>query len=366
MGYDFRQPAGVCAIRQGESGTLLTVLQVACPLAPVSFDAAGGPEQVLATLDRGLVHSGHCSLVIACDGSHTEGHLLAIPCPAVVNDEARCAVWNCVRARLREALQIWAIDIVHMHGVDFHEYLPPPGVPVLATLHLPVSFYPERIFGQTRTDTYLNCVSESQRLTCPPSGNKPLLVENGIPVNLFPREPASKSDYALALGRICREKGFHLALEAAERARVPLWIGGEVLRNQEHQEYFQQELLPRIKPPHRYLGPVGFDRKVTLLAHARCLLAASLVAETSSLVVMEALACGTPVIAFPSGAVRELVEHSKTGFLVTNPAEMAAAITHSDEIDRWECQHQARLRFSDEHMIGAYCALYKKISLSRM
>jgi len=190
---------------------------------------------------------------------------------------------------------------------------------------------------------------------------EPLLIENGIPLELFPQETVRKERYALALGRICPEKGFHLALDAAERAGFPLWIGGTVFPYEEHERYFQRELLPRIKPPHRYLGPVGFTRKVRLLARARCLLVPSLVPETSSLVAMEALACGTPVVAFPSGELPRLIECGKTGFLATDAGEMAVAITNSDQLSPGECQRQARLRFSGDHMVGRYIAVYKKL-----
>jgi len=338
---------------------LLKILQVGYPLAPVGLDATGGAEQVLSILDRALVSRGHQSVVIAGRGSRTAGHLIEIPLPESFTGQSQRAVWEAAAGNIRQALRRWSIDFVHMHGVDFHEYLPPPGVPVLATLHQPPPFYGNGAFSIARPETYWNCVSESQRRSCPPSTIEPMVIGNGVPIDRFPAEPAEKKGYALALGRICPEKGFRLAIEAAERARVPLGIGGKVFPCAEHQRYFLEKLLPRIQPPNRYLGAVGFARRVRLLAHARCLLVTSLVPETSSLVAMEALACGTPVIAFPSGALPEIVEDGRTGFLVPDAAAMADAIGRAREIDPAECQRQARLRFSADRMVNAYFAVYE-------
>ena len=104
----------------------------------------------------------------------------------------------------------------------------------------------------------------------------------------------------MALGRICPEKGYHIALDAAARAGVPMVLAGEVFRYPAHEQYFRDEIAPRLDASRRFIGPVGLHRKRRLLSEARCLLAPSLAPETSSLVAMEALACGTPVIAFPA------------------------------------------------------------------
>ena len=120
--------------------------------------------------------------------------------------------------------------------------------------------------------------------------------------------------------------------------------------------------MPRLDRRRRYLGPVGFIRKRRLLAAARCLLVPSLVAETSSLVAMEAAACGTPVIAFRSGALPEVVEDGRTGFLVDDVDGMAEAIRRVDRIDPAACREAARRRFSNRRMAAAYLDRYQMLA----
>ncbi|HEY2012870.1 MAG TPA: glycosyltransferase [Bryobacteraceae bacterium] len=344
---------------------MLNVLQVAYPFAPVSRDTTGGAEQILSLLDRALVRRGHRSITIACSGSQTEGELVPIHVPPTFDEASRTPAYEALRSRITQTLAHRAVDLIHMHGVDFHEYLPPAGVPVLVTLHLPISYYPNSIFHLSRPDTYLNCVSESQLRTCPPCESLLGTVENGIPLDLFPERQPARRDYTLAMGRICPEKGFHLALQAAKQAGVPLWIAGKVYPYAQHEQYFRQELLPHLSPPHRYLGPVGFKRKVRLLARARCLLLSSLVPETSSLVAMEAMACGTPVVGFPSGVASGIVDPGRTGFIVQSVNEMAAAIAHAGEIDANACRKEARKRFSAERMADRYLEWYARLAGER-
>lgn len=340
----------------------LTVLSVAYPFASVGPDAVGGAEQVLTHLDTALTRAGHRSLVVACAGSKVTGTLISTPSiGGALSDEAQDRV-RCEHARrIAWALGVWHVDLIHMHGIDFHEYLPPPGVPTLATLHLPPSWYPPEVFRLPRPRTHLHCVSRSQHLAVPTGS--PLLppVENGVPVDELSLR-LRKRPYALALGRICAEKGYHHAIDAARKADVPLGIAGEVFRYEAHERYFREELLPRLDDRRRYLGPAGFRRKRRLLSGARCLLVPSLAPETSSLVSMEALACGTPVIAFRSGALPEIIEHGKTGYVVDSVDEMAEAIGAVEAIDPDVCRETARHRFSLEAMAERYFSLYEQLA----
>jgi glycosyltransferase involved in cell wall biosynthesis len=185
-------------------------------------------------------------------------------------------------------------------------------------------------------------------------------VPNGIPVERFSLR-AKKAQYALALGRICPEKGFHFALDAAKMARTELCLAGAIHPYEHLESYFEQEIVPRLNRRRRFIGPVGFARKRRLLARAKCLLIPSTVAETSSLVAMEALAAGTPVIAFPSGALPEIIEHGRTGFIVSSVEEMAAAIRRVGQLDPQACRAAARTRFAAEPMIRHYLGIYDRL-----
>lgn len=348
---------------------MLTILSVAYPLAPVGPDAVGGAEQVLSRIDAGLTRAGHRSVVVACEGSVTEGVLLTTPRePGEITQMMRERAWRRHHGAINEALASHPVDLVHMHGVDFQHYLPPPGVPTLVTLHLPPAWYSADVFSDEHTDIWLNCVSASQRGACPSGGRLLPDVPNGIPVNALAEwggapfgERPVKQEFALMLGRVCVEKGCHLALDAAKLAGMQLLIGGHVYPYPEHERYFSEEVSPRLDAKRRFLGPLGFERKRQLLSAARCLLIPSLAAETSSLVAMEALACGTPVVAFRVGALPEIVEHGRTGFLVTDVHEMAAAMHMVHTIDPAVCRAAAMERFSDHVMVERYLALYGRV-----
>jgi glycosyltransferase involved in cell wall biosynthesis len=279
----------------------------------------------------------------------------------VLTAAARAAAHAAHRREIASAMSASPIDVVHVHGLDFVEYLPPAGAPVIATLHLPPSWYPSSVFSLERPGTYLHCVSESQRRACPSS---PLLlptIPNGVPVERLAYRRRKRS-FVAAVGRICPEKGFHLALDAARRARVPMRLAGRVFPYESHQMYFDREIAPRLDHERCFVGIVGFRAKRRLMGRARCLLVPSLAPETSSLVAMEALACGTPVVAFPHGALAEIVEPGVTGYLVSDVAEMAEAIHACAAIDSERCREVARARFSSTRMLGSYLALYADLA----
>jgi glycosyltransferase involved in cell wall biosynthesis len=340
----------------------LTVLNIGYALAPVGPDVAGGAEQVLSALDDALVSRGHRSIVVAPEGSRTAGTLVATaPPPAPITDDARRFMQQRQRDAIAEALDRWLVDVIHAHGLDFAEHLPEAPVPALVTLHLPAEFYPPKAVSAARPRTWFNCVSEAQQRTFPPLPNLLPPIPGGVPVDRLEARHA-KRHFALTLGRICPEKGVHLAIDAAERAGTTLLIAGQVFPYPYHQAYFDAQIRPRLGAKARFLGPVGFARKRRLLSAARCLLVPSLVAETGSLVAMEALACGTPVLAFPAGALADIVEPGRTGFLVNDAREMAEAIAAAGTIDPERCREAARERFSLDRMVGQYLALYERLA----
>jgi hypothetical protein len=324
----------------------LAVLNVAYPFAPVCPGAVGGAEQIVWQIDRGLVDAGHRSLVIAAAGSDIAGTLLPVPrIDGPLDAEARETGWRHHRTAIARALQRWPVDLVHLHGIDFDRYAPPPGIRSLVTLDLPCAWYAAEALAPVRRDLWLHCVSQSQHETCPPHPALLSPIPNAVPVEALTAHHA-KRRFVLMLGRICSEKGTHLAHAAAHRAGIALLVADAVFPYPEHERYFQAEVQPCLDAMRRFIGPIGFARKRRLLSAARCVVVPSLAEETSSLVAMEALACGTPVIAFPRGALSEIVENGRTGFLVRDVAEMAEAMRAAECIDPQLCRAIARRRFS--------------------
>lgn len=329
----------------------------------MSRDAVGGAEQIAAAAEAGAVDAGWRSIVIAGAGSRVRGVLRSpamgggVSEDADIDDIARSAAWSQWQAAITDVLDHAPVNLLHMHGLDFHQYLPPPAVPVIATLHLPLSFYPPEIAELSARDVLLCCVSRSQRALGGPAFAGCPVVENGVPVPDAPPD-VTKDDYVFALGRICPEKRFDDALRAAALAGVPLILAGTVYPYQAHREHFERDIKPQLDPDRRFVGPVTGRRKSALLSRARCVVVPSEVAETSSLVAMEALAHGTPVVARRVGALPEIIEPGVTGFLVDDVAEMAGAIDECRALDPVRCWEVARARFAEEHMITRYQALY--------
>lgn len=340
--------------------TALKVLSVAFPLAPVARDPVGGAERILSVLDAALVERGHHSIVIAPRGSSTAGTLVEIPAPRGPFD---LACRERAQASVRDAIALVrrheVVDVVHLHGLDFAAYLPAPGIPVLATLHLPAALYGAEALNPTRPDTWLVPVSASQACGM---ASAALLPPIGNGVELPSQRPHARRGYALAMGRICPEKAYHEALDAAALAGRPLLLAGNVFAYAEHERYFQEQIAPRLDALRRWIGPISGNRKRRLLEGARCLLIPSRIAETSSLVAMEALAAGTPVIAYRTGALPEIIEDGVSGFIVDDAAGMARAIAAADRIDPERCRRAARERFAIQAMVEGYLAVYRRLA----
>jgi glycosyltransferase involved in cell wall biosynthesis len=337
----------------------VTVLSVSYSLAHVSRKTAGGAEQVLATLDEALVRAGHRSLVLAPAGSRCDGLLIPAQIPrGILDDDAKHKAQKTFKHQIDRILNEFSVDLIHMHGIDFHHYLPSCQLPTVVSLHLPLSWYATDALCCLASHVTLVAVSGSQARTAPAGVRIDAIIPNGIDLSRF-RPQARKSNYALVIARICPEKGLHLAIDAAERAGVRLIIAGSVFDYSEHRDYFDSMILPRLNDRIQFVGLVGGARKSKLLAGAHCLLVPSLAPETSSLVAMEAMASGTPVVAFPNGALTEIVAHGRTGFLVNDAEEMADAISMCDSLAPQVCRDEAERRFSSARMFAEYLDLYR-------
>ena len=333
----------------------MTVLSVGYPLFPVSLDSSGGSEQVLFLLEREVMRAGHKSIVIAAEGSKISGQLVATPrTNGEITDEIRQDAQRAHLDAIRETLRKYPIDIIHFHGLDFHTYVPETSVPMLATLHLPLAWYPEHAFRLSGVT--LNCVSDVQA-----KGTGLRVIKNGIDVGRY-RTGNNKDEYLLWIGRVCPEKGVDIALRVAHRLDRHLMVAGPVHAFESHQRYFSECVRPLLDEKRRYIGPVDGDLKTELLACARCLLVPSLVAETSSLVAMEAAASGVPVVSLRSGALPEVVEHGKTGFVVDSEDEMVEAVSRVHEIAPAACRATALRRFDSRRMTSEYLELYSLLT----
>jgi glycosyltransferase involved in cell wall biosynthesis len=339
----------------------LTVLSVAYPFAPVGPCGVGSAERILAELDAALEAEGQRSLVVACAGSLVAGELFSAPMPEralITEPDRRWHRWR-FQAAIDRALSKYRVDLIHMHGVDFDQHVFPPEIPILVTLHLPIDWYRPESWVTFGDRAQFQCVSQAQRSTCSALTEMPV-IEDGVPLPKI-RLEREREDFALALGRISSEKNVHEALEAGTRAGTQVLVGGHVFPYRDDGDYFSesvQPLLDREGVTHRFLGPLEAERQQRLLARAKCLLLASRAPETTSLTAMEALSVGTPVIAYRSGALAEIVDHGVTGFVVDSVEEMADAIRRVGEIRPEACRAAAEQRFSRDRMVRDYFDLY--------
>jgi glycosyltransferase involved in cell wall biosynthesis len=297
---------------------------------------------------------------VAPEGSQVAGEFLATPpVPLSIGEHEIESARAAVRARIAEAVSRGGVDLIHLHGIDFSHYLPECGPPVLVTLHLPLDWYPPDALRPGRTDVVLQPVSAAQAATAPPGARIAAPIENGV--DLLP-PGARKRSYALALGRVCPEKGFDDALDAARLAPAPLILAGTAFPYPAHEAHVRDAIRPRLSWRRRWIGAAQGARKQQLLGEARALLVPSKARETSSLVAMEALAAGTPVVAYPSGALPSIVEHGMTGFLVEGVKGLADGLRRAGEIDPAVCRSIARERFSAEQMIERYLRRYAELA----
>ena len=353
---------------------MVRILYIAYPLLTVSNESAGGAEQVLWTLERDMGRTGMLTTVAASAGSRVSGEIFSTggPCIRIDDYERRLGEHEnrILEFVLRRSQEGEAFDLVHEMSGSFWKRAAEIKVPVLATLHLPRSFYPAHSFQNIPANVTFNCVSLSQSRSFAGLNAMLGVVPNGIPLDSFeePAESHAKQDPGarkglLWLGRICEEKAPHLALEIAGRAGLPITIAGQVYPFSYHQQYFDREVAPRLRqiPNATFVSAPSFTLKRQLLWQARALLITSLTEETSSLVAMEAAASGTPVVAFQRGALPEVVNDHVTGLLIKDVAGAVDACRRVETISNAACAAYARKNFSSARMAEGYARLYARI-----
>ena len=324
------------------------------------------------TLEREIAARGAVTTVAASQGSHPTGELFATgePCTLPDDYERRRMEHEDIVVKLlqRRARAAAAFHLVHDMSGSFWSRAAEIDLPVLATLHLPRSFYQPQNFCNVPRNVTFNCVSQSQVPGFADLVGLTGVVPNGIQLEKFLVDSGNHNGAGLErreglvwLGRICEEKAPHLALEIAARAGLPITLAGQVYPFSYHQQYFEREVVPRLgrMPNATLVTAPAAGMKCHLLRRARAVLITSLAAETSSLVAMEAAASGTPVVAFRRGALAEIVHDRVTGFLVEDVDDAVKALAQIPRISSADCIRHAQKNFSAARMAGQYVPLYE-------
>ncbi len=325
---------------------------IAPPWLPVPAPAYGGTEAVLDQLARGLRRAGHQVLLVGHPDS-----TCAVDRASVI-DAGDAEPMGRGVIELEHVIGAYDLardaDVVHDHTMAGPVYARSvPGLPVVTTNHGPFDRTISAVYRAVVPRVALVAISESQARTTdlPLAG----VVHHGVDVDEFP-DGTGDGGYAVFLGRMAPEKGPHRAIEAARLAGVPLYLAAK-MRDPDEIAYFDAHVRPHLGPDVEYLGELDWAAKTRLLAGARALLNPITWNEPFGMVMLESLACGTPVLGFPAGAAPEIVEHGRSGYLVDTVPDLAAALGRVDSLDRADCRDRARW-FSVERMVNGYLRVF--------
>jgi glycosyltransferase involved in cell wall biosynthesis/transcriptional regulator with XRE-family HTH domain len=333
---------------------------VAPPWLPVPPPMYGGTELVIDTLARGLAQRGH-EVVLFATGDST--------CPVKrswVYNQAVPAEIGATAIELNHTAAAWnalaGCDVVHdstLAGLFIGQLH--PRLPAVTTNHGPFVPLLADVYRHTAHKVPLIAISKDQARSAPEGVPIAAIIHHGIDLERYPFSPASTtSDYVACLARMTPDKGIDQAIRVARRAGIDLKIAAK-MREPAERAYYEGVIEPLLGGGVDYIGEADHQTKIELLAGARALLNPIRWPEPFGLVTIEALACGTPVIGTPRGALPELVEDGVTGYLATSIGDLAGAIAAADRIDRRTCRQHAESRFTMQHMTNQHEALYRRV-----
>lgn len=333
---------------------------VAPPWVPVPPPAYGGTEGVIDSLARGFEVAGHDVLLFATGDS-----TCPVPTRWVRSRAAGTAAMapgtelHHVTHAYREVSD-WGADIVHDHTLSGPLFSDRFGLAVVTTNHGPFDSELGDYYREIGRSVPVIAISGHHASTAAAAGIPVrAIIHHGVDVDSFP-EGTGEGGYALFLGRMSPDKGVHVAARVARRAGVPLRIAAKMHEPAER-AYFESAVAPLLGEGVEYVGEVGGKAKLEMLADAVCLLNPIQWPEPFGMVMIESLACGTPVVATPFGAAPELVTHLVTGCIAEAEDEMVEALRQISSLDRAQCRKEAAKRFSTERMVSDHIDLYSEI-----
>jgi glycosyltransferase involved in cell wall biosynthesis len=327
------------------------------PWFPVPPDGYGGIEWIVSLLADGLVAAGHDVSLFASGDSFTKAKLVSF------FPEAPSAQIGMSWSELPHVLACYEradeFDIVNDHSGPLAAAVGAAvETPVVHTVHGPLTGDAGGIYSSlARVAPRVGFVSLSYNQRRPLSdlnwvGN----CHNALDLNVYPVHQ-ERGEYLLFLGRMSPDKGCHRAVEVAKDAGLPLKIAGK-MREAPEREYFEEFVAPHLGAGVEYLGETSHGKKVALLQNARATLFPIEWEEPFGLVMIESMACGTPVIATRWGAVPEVIEEGRSGVIVDDYRQMAAALGEADRLEPLECRRSVEERFSRERMVRDYEEAY--------
>ena len=331
-------------------------------LSPVWFAVPptgyGGIELIVSLLADGLVDAGHEVTLFASGDSLTKAELDA------VYERPPSELIGRSLPELRHALSCYTragdFDVINDHsGMPAAALAGTLRTPVLHTVHGPLDGEAGGVYesiAQIAPDVGLISISLNQRRPKPElpwAANIP----NALDLSLYPCKP-HRGDYLLFLGRMSPDKGAHRAIAVAMELGLPLKMAGKN-RERKEKQYFAEFVEPHLGHGIEWLGEVSHGTKVELLQDARATLFPIEWEEPFGLVMIESMACGTPVIATRHGAVPEVIEHGLSGLIVDSYRKMPEALEQADELDPLECRRYVEERFAPERMVGDYVEAYR-------